>query len=144
MAHPNLRRKTAGIGGPTSRALVFARDEHVISFIEAELVEDDITIQIARSASQIVAALKEDPPPHPQILVADFDALDAAEALFLHAIREAWYGSVIALGAVSPELVKSLNVERVIPRPLAPHTVRDAVRALGLNRATTRIPTFDS
>lgn len=144
MAHPNLRRKTAGASGPTSRALVFARDELVLSFLEAELGEDEITIQIARSASQIVAALKEDPPPHPQILVADFDALDAAETLLLHAIREAWYGSVIAIGLVPDELVKSLNIERVLARPLETHMVRDAVRAIGLNRATTKIPTFPS
>jgi len=144
MAHPNVRRKTAGAGGPTSRALVFARDEFVISFIEAELVEDSVTIQISRSAAQVVAALKDDPPPHPQILIADFDALDAAETLLLHAIREAWYGSVIAIGTVAPDLVKSLNIERVLERPLAPNMVRDAVRAIGLNRATTRIPTFNS
>jgi hypothetical protein len=144
MAHPNLRKKTAGDAGPTSRALVFARDELVISFIEDELVEDSVTIQISRSASQVVAALKEDPPPHPQILIADFDALDAAEALILHAIREAWYGSLIAIGEVAPDLIKSLNVERVLARPLVTNMVRDAVRALGLNRATTRIPTFNS
>ena len=143
MAHPNVRKKTAGGGGPTSRALVFARDEFVLSFIEAELVEDDITIQISRSAAQIVAALKDDPPPHPQILVADFDALDGPETLLLHSIREAWYGSIIALGTVPPDLVKSLNIERVLVRPLATDMVRDAVRAIGLNRATTRIPTFN-
>jgi hypothetical protein len=144
MAHPNVLKKAPGAGGPTSRALVFARDELVISFIEAELVDDSMTIQLARSAAQVVAALKDDPPPHPQILVADFDAIDAAEALILHAIREAWYGSVIAIGTVAPALVKSLNIERVLERPLATNMVRDAVRALGLNRATTRIPTFNS
>jgi hypothetical protein len=144
MAHPNPHKKTARAYGPTSRALVFARDELVISFIEAELVEDSVTIQISRSAAQVVAALKEDPPPHPQILIADFDALDAAEALLLHAIREAWYGSIIAIGAVAPDLVKSLNIERVLERPLSTNMVRDAVSAIGLNRATIRIPTFNS
>lgn len=141
MAHPNIRKKAAG--AERSRALVFARDEAVLAHIETELTAENLTIQVARSAPDIVAALSTDPPPRPQIFVADFDALDAAEVLQIHAIREAWYGSVLAIGNVSLELQKSLNIERVIAHPLEADTLRKAVRAIGLDRATTRIPTFE-
>lgn len=137
----NVRTK----GKPQRRApngiLIFAPDDKVMRWIEEELAELLLTRQVARSAREIVSALVEDPPPRPQLLVADFDSLTAGDVLGLHAIRDhGWFGSLIALGDVSDELRASLNIERILARPLGSEVLRKAVTQVGLDRETTKMP----
>jgi hypothetical protein len=124
-----------------SRLLVFAPSSAVMKWIEDELEGEPFGRQVAHTPQQIVCALIDDPPPRAQLLIADFDALTAGDVLGLHAIRErGWFGSVIGVGTVGPELRKSLTIERVLPRPLKGGVLRWAVAEVGLDRATSRIP----
>jgi len=126
-----------------SRVLLFAPDASVMTWIERALDNRPYVFQVAQTAKEIVTILVDDPPPRPQLLVADFDALSAAEALGVHAIRDrGWFGAVVALGNVSRSLCASLNINAVLPRPLDPVLLREAVGALRLDDATTRIPTI--
>jgi hypothetical protein len=128
---------------PQSRVLLFAPDARVIASIEHALDDHPYVFQVARTAQEIVTILVDDPPPRPQVLVADFDALSARDVLGLHAIRDrGWFGAVIALGDVAKTLCSSLNINVVLPRPIDVELLREAVGALGLDGATTRIPTF--
>ena len=121
--------------------LVFAPQTAAMMWIDEELAGLKVTTQVARTPREIVRALVEDPPPHPQMLVADFDDLTAGDVLDLHSIRErGWFGSVIALGNVADELRNSLNIERVLPRPLGSEVLRTAVTKIGLDRPTTKMP----
>jgi hypothetical protein len=121
--------------------LIFAPDAGVMAWVESELGGQAFSLQVARSAREIVTALVDDPPPRAQILVSDFDALSASDVLGLHAIRDrGWFGSIVALGNVSPELRASLSVEQVLGRPLVAEQLRTAVTRVGLDQATRRIP----
>lgn len=112
----------------------------MIAWIEAELAGLGLSIQVARTVREAVAALTEDPPPRPQIMAADFDTLTAADVLQLHSIRESgWFGSLIALGKVSGALKTSLNIDRVLTRPLGREVLRKAVNQVGLDRPTAKM-----
>jgi hypothetical protein len=70
--------------------------------------------------------------------------MSAADVLQLHAIRDGgWFGALIAIGNVSDDLTKSLNIDRVLARPLVDEVFRKAVNQVGLDRPTTRIPIVD-
>jgi hypothetical protein len=98
-------------------------------------------VQIGFSVAQVVSALVEDPPPRPQILVADFDDMSAGELMHLHVLREqGWFGRIIALGGVPPALRSSLAIERVLAVPRARHALRDAITNAGFLAATTKLP----
>jgi hypothetical protein len=110
-------------------------------WVETELQHDQVMTQIAFSIAHVVSALVEDPPPRPQILVADFDELDPGEILHLHVLRErGWFGRIIALGSLPPALRTSLAVECVIDAPLVPDTLRTAITSNGFAAQTTKLP----
>jgi hypothetical protein len=126
------------------RVLIYAPSEIRATWIEAELHDRGVMVQIAYSVAQLVSALVEDPPPRPQILVADFDALDPGELMHLHALRDqAWFGRMIALGNVPPSLRRSLAVERVLTAPFVSNALRDVVTTSGFIAQTTRLPVLD-
>src|SRR5262249_26366072 len=128
------------LAGMLHRVLLYAPDPEVLRWMEGELAAEPYYLQIARSPREIVRALIDDPPPRPQILIADVDALTARDVLGIHSIRDrGWFGSVIAVGALSIELRTSLAVETVVAR-LARGALREAVTAIGLHRATTKQP----
>lgn len=133
-------RKRDGQSPEPNRILILASDPELIAWIETELTGLGLAIQIARSTREAVAALIEDPPPRPQIMVADFDPLNAADVLHLHAIREGgWFGALIALGEVADELQTSLNIDRILGRPLMSDVLRKTVNQVGLDRPTTKM-----
>jgi hypothetical protein len=137
----NVRSKSRPPANEPNRILIFAPDAEVMAWVEAELGGESFTLQVARSAREIVRALVDDPPPRAQILVSDFDALSASDVLGMHAIRDrGWFGSIIALGNVSPELRASLSIEHVVARPLTTEQLRKIVKRVGLDQATRRIP----
>src|SRR5213078_439545 len=128
-AHPRLYARGASerscSDGAMLRVLVYAPSQARASWIEAELEDKSVIVQIGFSVDHIVSALVEDPPPRPQILIADFDDINPAEVLHLHLLREqGWFGRIIALGNVPPALRSSLAIEHVLVAPF----VRDALR----------------
>jgi hypothetical protein len=139
--HPNIKTRQPPSGGDVLRAVIYAPEPTRAKWIDNELAEEKFTLQVARTVEQVVSALVEDPPPRPQLLIADFDAVSPAELLHLHAIRDqGWFGTVIALGNVPMATRKSLNIDRVIAPPFTRHTLRNAVGNAGIMGPTTKIP----
>jgi hypothetical protein len=130
---------------PTAAArlgvMVHAASEHRATWVAKELGRLDALIQFGRTIEAVVLALIDDPPPRPQVLVVDFDAIAAVEVLQLHEIREhGWCGRIIGLGVVPPPLRASLGIERVINTPFDADSLCDAVAEIGFDAMTMRIP----
>lgn len=126
---------------PGPRALVFAPAPAVARWIERELAPQRVSCQHARTVEQAVDSLVFAPPPRPQLLIADLDAMTPVDVLQLHAIRDGWFGLVVALGQVSPELAVSLRIHRELAPPFADGSLAEIVRGAPIMTATTRIET---
>lgn len=126
--------------GEQIRTLVYAPEPTRAAWIDRELSHPPITIQIGRRIRTVVAALVRDPPPRPDVLVVDFDALSPAELHELHTIRQGWYGRLIALGTVSPELRSSLGIDHVLVEPLVRDSLLDCVAGTNHAVVTTACP----
>jgi hypothetical protein len=121
------------------RVLVYAPRR--AAALEAAIADKTVLVQISFSVDHVVSALVEDPPPRPQILIADFDDLGAGEIMHLHVLREqGWFGRIIALGDLPPALRASLDIERVVAAPLARDVLRDVIRNAGFAGPTTKLP----
>ena len=120
--------------------LIYTPDPAIQRWVEEEIADPRITFYVVRKVADLVWALSQDVPPRPQILVADFDALSPAELLELHAVRERWYGSIIALGTVAPELEDSLKIDFVIAPPFGSEVLRAKIGEVGLDRLTKKMP----
>lgn len=146
-AHPRLFN-TRGVPGDDAtpsgeqiRVLVYAPGSSRTSWIESELAHRSVVVQIGHSVSQVVSALVEDPPPRPQILVADFDEVAPGDLLYLHVLREqGWFGRIIAIGNLPPELCSSLAVECVLSAPFVRDALRDVIASTNFVAATTKLP----
>jgi hypothetical protein len=122
------------------RVLVYASDGRRLSWIDGELDTSGLVIQRGRSIAEIVAALVEDPPPRPQVLIADFDLVAVPELQQLHAMRQqGWFGTIFGLGKVSMALRRSLQIERVFAAPYPLHGLRAALALLSHDARTMRI-----
>jgi hypothetical protein len=147
--HPNVQRRDGGGGSSeepstTIRALVYVLDDARMQWVEEELADEPITMQIARSAAQAVTSLVDDPPPRAQILIVDVDALAPVDLLQLHQIRErGWFGAVIALGTVPAPLRSSLSIGHVLAPPLRRNALRNTITRAGIALPTTRMPKID-
>jgi len=120
--------------------LVYATDSTRVSWLDRELDTSGLIVQRGRSIAELVAALVEDPPPRPQVLVADFDLVATDELQALHAIRQqGWFGTIYGLGKVSMALRKSLQIERVFTAPLPIHGLRAAMARLSHDARTMRL-----
>jgi hypothetical protein len=123
------------------RVLVYAPSQARAAWIDAELRDKSVMVQIGFSVDHVVSALVEDPPPRPQILIADFDDMDPGEVLHLHLLRDqGWFGRIIALGGVPPALRSSLSIECVIDAPLVCNALRDVITSSGFATKTTKLP----
>jgi hypothetical protein len=123
------------------RTLVYAPQPARAAWIDRELSHPPITIQVGRSVSAVIAALVRDPPPRPDVLIVDFDALTPVELLELHAIRqEGWFGRLIGIGSVAPELCVSLGVDHVFVEPLVRDSLLDCVAGTNHAVVTTACP----
>ena len=123
------------------RVLVYARSQARATWIEAELQDKSVMVQIGFSVDHVVSALVEDPPPRPQILVADFDDLGAGEVMHLHVLRDqGWFGRIIALGSVPQALRHSLSIEHVLVAPFVRDALRDVITNTGFSTQTTKLP----
>jgi hypothetical protein len=123
------------------RVLVYAPAPARASWVEAELQDKVVMTQIGFSVAHVVSALVEDPPPRPQILVADFDALSPVEVMHLHVLREqGWFGRIVAIGIVSLALRTSLAIDHVLGAPYVRDALRDVIIHAGLVAETTKLP----
>lgn len=139
--HPYVYDRKSRPPGPTLRVMVHAASEHRATWVAKELGRLDALIQFGRSIENVVSALVEDPPPRPQVLVVDFDAITPVDLLHIHAVREqGWCGRIIGLGVVPPPLRASLGIERVLNTPFDAESLRDAVAEIGFETMTLRIP----
>jgi hypothetical protein len=143
--HPRLHSRGAAedavAPGERVRVLVYAPSPTRASWIEDELAGKAVLVQIGFSVEQVVSALVEDPPPRPQVLVADFDDIGPGELMHLHVLREqGWFGRIIALGDLPPALISSLAIERVIGAPFPRHALREVITNAGLVAMTTKMP----
>jgi len=144
--HPRIhtrgtRDDRSAANSPRIRVLVFAPSESRLSWIESELVDEPVMVQIGHSVSQVVSALVEDPPPRPQVLIADFDAMNGGEIMHLHLLREqGWFGRIIALGNLPASLKSSLAVEHALRPPFATGALRDVIAASTFDTSTTKLP----
>jgi len=133
--------KRPGATGPRLRVLVYAPSEARASWIESELVDEAVMVQIGYSIAQVVSALVEDPPPRPQIMIADFDALNGGEIMHLHLLREqGWFGRIVALGNVPGSLRTSLSIEHLLRPPFAAGALRDVIATSTFDTHTTKLP----
>lgn len=113
-------------------------------WVEEELVDEPITVQVARSVEQVVSALVDDPPPRAQILVLDVDSIAPIDLLQLHQIRErGWFGAIVALGQVPAALRSSLSIAHVLMAPLRKNSLRNTITRAGIALPTTRMPKID-
>jgi hypothetical protein len=142
--HPRVHLRGAepsAAAGDQVRVLVYAPSQSRSTWIETELAHKAVIVQIAFSIEHVVSALVEDPPPRPQILVADFDAMAAGELMHLHILREqGWFGRIIALGDLPPALRSSLAVERVLGAPFVRDALREVITDTRFVAPTTRLP----
>lgn len=121
--------------------MVHAANAHRSLWVEKELGRVNAVIQLGRHVEHVVSALIEDPPPRPQVLVVDFDAISSVDLLQLHAIREhGWCGRIIGLGVVPPPLRASLGIERVLNTPFDANSLRDAIAEIRFDAQTKAIP----
>jgi hypothetical protein len=122
------------------RAVALVGDSLRGGWIGSELAAMRLRLDVARSVEDAIAALGGDAPPHPQILLVDFDPLSALDVLQLHSIRErGWFGVILAFGNVPDDLRRSLNIERVLPNDTTGAELREAIAKVGLDRPTTRM-----
>lgn len=137
-AHPRTRARGSQPELPRTRVMLYA--PATSAEVEPELPRN-VVVQVGRCLLEVIAALVDDPPPRPQVLVIDLDALSPAELLHLHELRErGWFGTIIALGSAPIELRRSLMIDRVLPLPLPPGKLADAIGKIGFEAATTRLP----
>ncbi len=123
------------------RVLVYARQPSRAAWVESELQHRTVMVQLGFSVAQVVSALVEDPPPRPQILVADFDDMSAGELLHLQVLREqGWFGRIIALGDVPHELCTSLGIDHVIGLPYPRDALRTVIPETLGPQPTTKMP----
>lgn len=141
--HPRLRaRATARIAITDTdpvRALVLAPAHE--TWIRGELAGTGLKTRFAQRVEDVVAALVEEPPPRPQMLLVDLAAISAGELLYLHSIRErGWFGTVIAIGRAPLSVRASLGIERAVAigpyklRPIAALVQQHTVHTLRLAR----------
>lgn len=137
-------RTTTQRKDPVVRIIVYAPAEPRAVWIDGETARLDALVQIARSVEQIIDALVEDPPPRPQVLVVDLDAITPGDLLYLHQIRErGWCGRIIGLGTAPRALRTSLGIERMLNTPFVEDSLADAINEIGFHAMTKKIPLFD-
>jgi hypothetical protein len=146
-AHPRIwargTRRDKIVPGEQIRTLIFAPEATRAEWIESELSRApiSITIQVARKVRTVVSALVRDPPPQPQVLIVDFDAVSPGELLELHAIRhEGWSGRLIGLGTIPNDLRTSLGIDDVLTEPLVRDSLLDCVAGTRHATVTSVMP----
>jgi len=141
LPHPRLQTRDLPRELPSLRVLIYAPRSTRETWIVSEISRLEALVQVGRNLENVIAALVEDPPPRPAVLVVDFDQMDGGEMLQLHTVREqGWCGVVIGLGMIPLPLRSSLGIERVISMPASDGMLSDAIGHVGFHAQTVRIP----
>src|SRR5262245_23896451 len=126
--HGQVMRRRARPAGD-DRVLIFARDPKVHRWIEHELFAERVTPQPVDSLAEVVVLLTQVPPPWPQFLVLDVEAISPFEVAQLAAIRHAnWPGTVLAIGAVSRDMQRRIGIDAIVERSLENEVLRNALK----------------
>lgn len=140
VSHPNLQTRRPRDIGDALRAMIYAPDPELAEWIERELASLRVTWQVGRTVEHVIAGLTEDPPPRAQMLIADLDAMTPIDVLVLHTVRQqGWFGVIVAIGEVTPELCTSLGIHWALPRRPEDGKLAALVNAAGINTQTARI-----
>jgi hypothetical protein len=124
-------------GDSTERVVVLVRDPDVRLWIEHEMFGERVSVDYVEAVADILTSLTLVPPPWPQLLIIDLDAIPLAEVASLATIREAgWPGMVIAIGDPSTVVQRSLDIGIAAPRSLQCEQLRNAMKQLRATRAT--------
>ena len=136
-AHPNVRTSNKSTPpGEITRAILYGPEAQCERWME-ELSRTPIVVQVGRTVANVVAALIEDPPPRPQILIADLDAMTPGEIMHLHSVRDqGWLGTMIVVGDVPKSLQTSLLAQVVHDAD----NLREAIGTIDHGTETVRIP----
>ena len=139
--HPRVifAKGTRSVSKTAVLAVVFAPEARTAAWIERELAREEIVVQTARTVTEVIAAVVDDPPPRPQIVIIDFDSLDAGAIVELHAIRErGWFGTILAIGKVHAGFRKSLRIDQVLGQ--VDNSLRAAIASVDFDAQTRRLP----
>jgi hypothetical protein len=145
--HPRVHQRVSESNPALVRVLVHAPSPTRARWIEDELAHRSIVVQIGFSIPHVLSALVDDPPPRPQLLVADFDELEPGAMMDLHRLRvQGWFGRIIALGDVPGSLRDSLAIERVIAAPFTRDSLRHVIIAQPSSSAsaTIKLPVLEA
>ena len=100
MRHPNVIERPY-----VHSVLIYSPEAYMLQWMEQELAETGVGIQVAKKLDHVLAALIHDPPPRPQVLVVDIDSTRSVELAQIAEIRAGgWRGRLVGLGARFTEL----------------------------------------
>jgi hypothetical protein len=113
------------------RILVFASDPALRRWVEHETFGERVSVEFVDALADIVTTLTLVPPPWPQFLIIDAEAISLGDLELLAAIREAgWSGAVIAVGDASEALQRALGTDLVLPRTFECERLRNAFKGI--------------
>lgn len=120
MRHPNV------IARPYIQTVViYSPAAYMLQWMEQELAETGVGIQVAKKLDHVLAALIDDPPPRPQVLVVDIDSTRAVDLAQLATVRTGgWRGRLIGLG----ERVTDLRLDHQVAPPFRTGDLRAVLR----------------
>ena len=127
-------------GNEQCRVLIYAPDPEVRRWVEHELFAEAVNPHAVESLADVVTTLTLVPPPWPQILIIDADAIGPADLDLLRTIRESgWAGSVISIGEPSNGMQRCLDVDIALPRTFKSEMLRTAIKPI-VHRERPTIP----
>lgn len=142
MGHPRAiaRLRPVPPAAERVRVFVYVGDDTRREWVESELKSTSVVVQTGRSLEDLVCALVEDPPPRPQVLVADFESMSRDELDKVAQIRQlGWFGMVFTVGRTSMAIRNTLHIERVFPTPLQRNALKAAIAGVSHEAQTLRI-----
>lgn len=107
MRHPNTIMRQV-----LSTVLIYSPEAYIQQWMEHELLETGLPIQVAKRIDGVLAALVTDPPPRPQVLIIDVDGPRLNEIARLVDVRCAgWRGKIIGIGERRVDLLLDQRIE---------------------------------
>jgi hypothetical protein len=115
------------------RILVLASDPAVRLWVDHDTFGEPVSVEFVDTLADIITTLTLVPPPWPQFLIVDVDAISCSDFDLIAAIREAgWAGAVIAVGNACEELQRALGTDLVLPRTFECERLRNAIKRVRL------------
>jgi hypothetical protein len=119
------------------RILVLASDPAFRLWIEHETFGERVSVEFVDVLADIVTTLTLVPPPWPQFLIVDVEAVSLGELELLAATREAgWAGAIIVVGQPSGALQRALGTDLVLPRTFECERLRNAIKCVRIQSSS--------